>query len=460
MSDTRIKDTKITLGFYGGVGSVTGANFLLADSNTKILVDCGLIQGKFYGEDPNRAPFLYSPSEIDFLLITHAHTDHIGRIPKLVKDGFKGVIYSTHATRDLAVYMLEDAAKIQKYHADKNDTEPLYTQADVDAAIDRWQTIDYHEQLPLQSFSAYFKDAGHVLGSAIIEVTHTNTKKKVAFSGDLGNIPSPLLPPTEKVTDADYIVMESVYGDRVHEERDSRKQHIQEVANKVLKRGGTLIIPVFSLEKTQILLKELNDLIEDGHIPSVPVFFDSPLGIKLTEVYSNYTNLFKEKVQKEIADGDDIFDFPKLNITLRRRESETIAHTEGAKIIVASSGLSEGGRITAHEKHFLPDPKNALLIIGYQIAGTAGRRIQEGAKQVTIDGTDVPINAEIISVSGYSSHADSNQLLDFVEPAAEKVKRVFVTMGEPKSSLYLVQKLRDYLGVKAEMPDEGEVVEL
>lgn len=456
---------RLKLSFCGGTGSVTGANFLLTEESdskeeksTKILVDCGLIQGRFDDKDPNLEDFSYNPSSIDYLLITHAHIDHIGRIGKLVKDGFKGEIYSTLATKDLAVFMLEDAIKIMNINSKNDDRKIMYEQKDIDSALSKWRTISYHEEKDLGNFSIFLKDAGHILGSAIIEITHKESGKKVVFTGDLGNSPTPLLRDTENVNDADFLVIESVYGDRVHEERENRKNKLREIIKKIVKRNGTLIVPVFSLEKTQVFLKELNDLIEDGEVPSIPVFFDSPLGIKLTSVYERCVEYFNESVQEEIKKGDDIFDFPKLKVTMRRSESESIYNQNGAKIIIASSGMSEGGRVMAHEKRFLPDKNNALLFIGYQVAGSVGRRIQDGIKKVKIEDDYINIKAEIIKIDGYSSHKDSNGLLEFVEDTADTVKKVFVVMGEPKASLYLVQKLRDYLEVDAVMPEEGETV--
>lgn len=451
---------KLNLGFFGGVGSVTGANFLLENSHTKILVDCGLIQGYFKGTDPNYEKFAYNPAEINFLIITHAHADHIGRIGKLVKDGFAGKIISTSATKDLAELMLEDALNLMQQRKEDKNIEMMYEEKDINWAFNNWGTVDYHESQKIGEFEIYLKDAGHILGSAIVEVKDLVSGKKIVFSGDLGNSPTPLLCDTESISDADYLVIESVYGDRVHEEKEQRKHKLQEIIKKVVGRGGTLIVPVFSLEKTQVFLKELNDLIEDGKVPSVPVFFDSPLGIRLTEVYGKYTHLFNEKVQAEIKAGDDIFDFPKLKATLRRQESDGIIKTTGAKIIIASSGMSEGGRITAHEKRYLPDPKNAILFIGYQVAGSLGRRIQEGIKNLTIEQTDIRVRADVFTVSGYSSHKDSNGLLDFVEGSRETLKKVFVVMGETKSSLYLTQKIRDFSDIPAEVPDLNEIVDL
>lgn len=448
---------QVTLSFFGGVGSVTGANFMIADDHMRILVDCGLMQGGTYVQAINAAPFPYDPATIDVLIVTHAHIDHIGKIGALVRHGFKGVIYSTPATRDLAGPMLEDAVRVMGF---ETNNAPLYEMQDVERALSLWQTIEYHTPTAVGSFDVYFKDAGHILGSAIVEVTHRATGKKVAFTGDLGNSPTPLLRDTEYVTDAEYMVIESVYGDRVHQNKTSRKHKLAEVIKKVIGRGGVLMIPVFSLEKTQVLLKELNDLIEDGVVPSVPVFFDSPLGIRLTAVYGKYTTLFNEVVQKEIAAGDDIFSFPKLEVTMRGQDSEAIRRVSGPKIIVASSGISEGGRITMHEKQYLPNKKNALLLIGYQIPGSVGRQLQDGMKDVVIDGTHVPVHAEVISVSGYSSHKDAEGLLDFVSHTSETLKRLFVVMGEPRASLHLVQKVRDTLNVDAVMPEAGETVVL
>lgn len=444
------------LKFCGGVGTVTGACFLL-ENNTKILVDCGLQQGYFpKDKDPNYDPFLFNPKEIDYLIITHAHIDHIGKIGKLVKEGFEGVIISTEPTKEIAGLMMDDAIKVMGY----KNKEPLYSSDDVGKALNLWETLNYNSKRDIEDFSLNLKDAGHVLGSVIAEITEKESGKKIIFSGDLGNSPSPLLKDKEKIEGADYVVMESVYGDRVHAKKSERKERIKQVINRVAKRGGTLMVPVFSLEKTQIFLKELNDLIEDGEVASVPVFFDSPLGIKITNVYQRYTDYFNDSVQKEIQEGDDIFDFPKLEITMRQRDSKEISNNLGPKIIVSSSGLSEGGRITSHEKRFLPDKKNALLLIGYQISGSVGRKIQDGNKKVKIGKDWIKIRAEIAKVSGYSSHADSEGLLEFLEGTAESVKKVFVVMGEPKSSLHFVQRSREYLEVDASVPDLGEEFEL
>jgi len=457
-------DGKLKICFYGGVDSVTGANFILRDElgEFRIMVDCGLAQGLHKGDnDPNYNDFAYNPHDVNILIVTHAHIDHIGRIPKLVKDGFRGKIISTKPTEEIVPLMFEDALNVINDGARKKDIKPLYTKDDVELALSLWQSIDYHETLELNDrFSVSFKDAGHILGSGMAYIKDNKTKQNYVFTGDLGNSPTPLIRNVEKIDDADYLVMESVYGDRNHENKAERKEKLAEILNKIIDRKGTLIIPVFSLEKTQVLLHEMNDLIEGGIVKSVPVFFDSPLGIKLTEVYAKQFKNFNEQVQERILRGDEIFDFPKLIKTEDHRDSVLIHRTNGPKIIIASSGMSVGGRILDHERHYLPDPKNAILFIGYQAAGSLGRMIQQGEKHISIDGKKIPVKAEILTVSGYSSHMDSDHLVEFVESTAQRVKKVFVVMGESKSSLYLAQKLRDNLNVNAIHPEVGQCIEL
>ncbi len=459
--DSGAKRNSFAVGFYGGVGDVTGANFFLQVGETKLLVDCGLIQGIHKDNDPNYDAFGYKPSEIQYLFITHAHIDHIGRIGKLIKDGFSGKIYSTEVTLELSRLMLEDALAINIMHSERKNIQPMYTETHLEDAFSRWDVVEYGKKFDITGdVSVVPHNTGHILGSCSFVFTNTITAERITFTGDLGNSPNPLLPDADTKFETEYLVMESVYGDREHEQMDERKGKLKHIISKVVKRGGTILMPVFSLEKTQMLLTELNDLVEQDQIPDVPIFLDSPLAIRLTEIYTRNTELFNDTVKAQIAKGDDVFNFPKLKFTLHKSESEGIDRVKGAKIIISASGISEGGRITAHEKRYLPDEDNALVLIGHQILGSLGRRILEGQKEVYIDGTDVPVNAEIIQVDGYSSHADSSQLLDYVEAIGEKLKKVFVCMGEPKASFFLAQRLKDYLDIEARVPNEGEVVEL
>jgi metallo-beta-lactamase family protein len=284
--------------------------------------------------------------------------------------------------------------------------------------------------------------------------------KKILFTGDLGNSPSPILPDTETITDADYVIMESVYGDRNHESRDSRRKFLEEALEDNYKRKGTLIIPTFSLERSQELLFELNALVENNRIPVMPIFFDSPLAIHLTEVYRQFREYFNEAAQKAMIHDKYIFDFSGLHATLKSEESRMIGTVPNPKVIIAGSGMSSGGRIVHHERHYLPDANNTILLTGYQAVGTPGRLIQEGIKTVKISGEYVTVRAHITTISGYSGHKDSDGLIDFVENMKDSVKKIFVVMGEPKSSMFLVQKIRDNFGLDAYMPELGESVSI
>lgn len=453
----------INLTFESGVGSVTGANFLIeiknSEKTTKILIDCGLIQGEKVAMSQNREAFDYEPREIDMLFITHAHLDHIGRIPKLVKEGFKGVIYSTPETMALAELILEDAVGLLEKEANNEGILPLYEMKDMQKVFTFWKTIPYHEEIPFpEGFSVFLKDAGHILGSSMIQFTCES--KKIVFTGDLGNTPTPLLKDTEPITGADYVIMESVYGDRNHEPKDERRGKLAQIIKDIISKNGTLIIPAFSLERTQVMLYELNKLVESKAIPIIPVYVDSPLATKITDIYKASKELFNERAQKEIRSGDDIFDFPRLSFTVSNEASREIDHAKSPKIIIAGSGMSVGGRVIHHEEIYLSDPKNTILLVGYQTLGTVGRHLIEGDKKITIHGKEIKVKAKIESILGYSSHKDSDHLLGFASTAQETVEKIFVVMGEPKASLFLVQKIHDSLGVEAIYPERLKRYEL
>lgn len=450
-----------TLGFYGGVGSVTGANFLLDTGGLALLVDCGLIQGDKFAEQKNAEDFPYDPGSIDVLCVTHAHADHIGRIPKLVRDGFRGTIYSTLPTRELARIMFDDALHIMEYEAKRDQRPPLYGQHDIDHALSLWQTAAYAEVVELaDGVSLRFENAGHILGSAMVHLERDG--KHIAFTGDVGNVPQPLMDRPHVPKEYDYLVMESVYGDRVHEEVEERTALLKHHIEETIKKQGTLIIPAFSLERTQGILYEINNLIESGEVESIKTYLDSPLAIRVTDVYQHSTDFLKPAVQDQIEAGDDIFAFEGLSFTETVRESKEIAKFGGPKIIIAGSGMSHGGRIREHEKQFLGNPDTTLLLVGYQTVGSVGRLLQDGAKQVWIDGVDVTVRAKVEMIRGFSGHADRNQLIDLVYGGAQEYmpKQVFVTMGEERASLFLTQRLRDYLGVNAIAPEENAEVEI
>ncbi len=450
------KTVKVT--FCGGTGSVTGANFLLEADGKKILIDCGLTQGTKIADDINWDPFPYNSKEIDILFVTHAHVDHLGRVPKLIHEGFRGKIYSTEPTHALALPMLEDTAGILSDNKDLH-LDKIYTPENVKLALTFWQGFKYHEIIKITpNLEVSFWNAGHILGSAMVLFVYNG--KRILFTGDLGNSPSPLLPDTEKVPDVDYLIMESVYGDRNHESREDRRKFLEETIEDNYKRRGTLVIPTFSLERSQELLFELDSLVENNRIPIMPIFLDSPLAIRLTEVFKQFRSYLNENAQKAMVHEKYLFDFPGLHNTLKSEESRMIGNVPNPKIVIAGSGMSTGGRIVHHERHYLPDPNNTLLLTGYQAVGSPGRLIQEGIKTIRITGEDVVVRAHIVTITGYSGHKDSDGLLSFVGDMQETLKKVFVVMGEPKSEMFLTQKLRDNFGLNAYVPEQGSSVTL
>lgn len=452
-------NTHARITFHGGVGEVTGANFLIEYNDKKILVDCGMFQGSEEVETMNHDDFPYNPADIDVLIVTHAHQDHIGRIPKLVHDGFNGTIISTLPTRDLTEVMLEDAAGIIEYEAKKNNTEPLYTHDDIPPAMKLWKTLPYHNLFTVvEGVSCFFHDAGHVLGSAMAELRIGS--QKILFTGDLGNSPSPLLHDLELVEGMDYIIMESVYGDRNHSGKEDRSQELASIINDTINKKGTLMIPVFSLERTQEILFELYQLTQDKHIPELPIFLDSPLAQKVTEIYQKHIEFFKKDVRSLMNHGEHIFDMKNIRITRTKEDSKEINDVPAPKIILAGAGMMSGGRILHHAMQYIEDPNATLLFVGYQAPGTTGGLISNGAKKVRIYHNDFSVKARIESIPAYSGHAGSDELVQFVEASKTTLKKVFCVMGETSSSLFLAQRLRDYLGVYAIAPEPGDSVDI
>ena len=455
-------DSKVKVTFYGGAENVTGANFLLEEvGGVKILLDCGLAQGGNNYMDINWGKFPYDPASIDYLVISHAHIDHVGRIPKLVKAGFKGKILSTPPTRDIAGIMLMDSLGILGKEAKMMKKDPMYTEEDVVRSMTLWQEgIPYHREYKVGNFLMTLRDSGHILGSSMSEFVING--KKIVYTGDLGNSPNVLLNDTEVITDADYLIMESVYGDRNHEPHNMSRDMLEDAIEGTVRSDGVLMIPAFSIEKTQEILFEINKMMEESRIPLVKVFLDSPLAIKVTDVYNKYRSYFNPLAMKEYAfhPQDGIFAFPQLIRTLKTEESISIKSYSNPKIIIAGSGMSNGGRILHHETNYLPDKKSTLLITGYQSANTLGRLVQEGAKKVKIMGDDVQVRASVVSITGFSGHKGADDLLDFVSHTADKVKHIFVALGEPKSSMYLVQRIRDNLALDASIPEYGQSFDL
>lgn len=452
--------------FYGAAGGeVTGSNHLLEVGNQKILIDCGMMQGSETLDRKNFESFAYNPKEIDAVFITHAHVDHIGRLPKLVRDGFVGKIYSTAPTKELAESLLLDSAHILAGAAERFAMPSIYGEGEVSRTLALWQTVPYHEPVVLSGAAATFYDAGHILGSSFIlfeEKAPLARKrgKRIVFSGDLGNTPALLLEPTEHIKDVDYCVIESTYGGRVHTDINKRKDMLRDVIRESMARHGVLMIPAFAMERTQDLIFELNELVENHEIPPVQIFIDSPLAIKLTEVYKKHTELFNNTVRSIIARGDDIFYFKGLHFTPTVEESKAINHVPMPKIIMASSGMSEGGRIIHHEKLYLANPNNTILFVGYQPPASLGGRIMGGEKLVKILGEEISVRARIHFLGSYSAHADEPRLLDWLKPMADTLKKVFVIHGDPDERMALSKQIKSEFHLATAEPGIGEVYDI
>ncbi|MDB5224466.1 MAG: RNA-metabolising metallo-beta-lactamase, metallo-beta-lactamase family protein [Candidatus Adlerbacteria bacterium] len=441
---------------------MTGSNFLLDTGGTKILIDCGLVQGVSAADELNWDAFPYNPADISFLIITHAHIDHIGRIPKLVKDGFKGKIISTDATRALVEPLLLDAHTLLLHAAESHQREPLYDVSDINRAMALWHDTQYHKPQELaDGVVLELFNSGHILGSAMAKFTRNGTS--IVFTGDLGGGNSPLLPLCENPANlkAEYLVMESVYGDRVRKEDVDRKDSLRDAIVAAAERGGTLFIPAFSTERTQDLLFEIRAMMHAADIPPMPVYLDSPLAEKITAAFKAHPEYFAPEIAARVQGGEDIFSFPQLHLIENADDSQALAKHPNPKIILAGSGMSNGGRALGHEAHVLPDPHSTVLIVGYQAAGSLGRKLVEGAKSVQIFRQPVVVRAHIEHLYGYSAHMDGAELVEFAQHAAEGgTKKIFVVMGEPAASAFLAQRINDYVGVKATTPDAGDTADI
>lgn len=424
--------------FLGAVGGVTGSSYLVTLDSGLILVDLGMFQGKDDIDDRNSAPLPYNVQDLKAVFLTHAHLDHCGRLPFLVKQGYRGKIYTTQATKDITQVALLDSAGLAQ---EKTEKDILYTKDQVAKLIDLIETVDYDQALKIDNLTITFKDAGHILGSASIEIEDQN--RSIIFSGDLGNTPEDLIQPTENFKQADLVVMESTYGDSVHVQEDI-SQILTGLISEIISTNGVLLIPAFSIERTQEILHRLGELKKENKLPnSVSVYVDSPMAIEVLEIFKKYPNLYN----KETARQENPFDFANLTLTKTSDESKAIFKNKGPKIIIAGSGMMSGGRVLHHLVNYLPFATTQLAIVGYQAEGTLGRVIQNGAKKVEIYDDMIPVNAKITEIESLSSHADQPKLLNWLKNI-QGVKKVFITHGEDRQRQTLSEKIKSELKIQ------------
>ena len=473
---------KIT--FLGATRTVTGSNFLVEGAGKKFLVDCGMWQGKAEQEMENSQEFEFNPLEIDFMLLTHAHIDHSGRIPKLYKEGFRSKVYAHKATCDLCALMLPDSGHIQETEIEwknkkrkrkgEEPIEPIYTAEDAVRCLEIFEPVPYDQIIEITpEIHVRFNDAGHMLGSSIIEVWVKEGEKvtKTVFTGDIGNNDIPLLSPPTMIEDTDFLVMESTYGSRLHMRNDEKAQIFLDVVSETLDNGGTVVIPSFAVGRAQEILYEINKLKDEygdddefrrkyKTIMKAPVYVDSPLAISATEVFRENTEIFDEETKEEIMRGDNPLEFPGLKFTKTADESKALNEDQTPSIIISASGMCEVGRIKHHLKHNLWNPKSTILFVGYQALGTLGYSIVNGAKTVKIFGEEIAVNARIEYIEGYSGHADQELLMNCIYSYIKKPKHIFLVHGEPESQDILADKIEQETKIGVTIPEFGETYEL
>ncbi len=506
----------ISIQFLGAAGCVTGSQFLVTAGEQRVLVDCGMFQGSPQEVERNRMPFAFEPSTLDALLLTHAHLDHCGRTPALTEAGFDGPIHGTRATLDLTEIVLLDSAKLQveftnrwnKRQARKAERaaqadaetqseaaaqetddpsfperlrnarpegkteirEPLYDQHDVERAVEQMRGCDYGDEVQVtDGITAVFHDAGHILGSAIIElrVTDGGEARTIVFSGDLGRDGTPILRDPTPIAHAEYVVVESTYGNREHAPHDVAIEELAAAVGEVAADDGVMLIPAFAIGRTQELIWVLDDLVRAGRIPRVPLYLDSPMASKATQVYHDHPETYDDETKKLLLGGDSPLKYPGQQFTDSVEESKAIRHANRPIMVVASSGMLTGGRVMHHLKDFLPDPTCTLLFIGYQGEGTLGRHIQEGATSARIDGVEIAVKCRVRSISGFSAHADQHELEAWLRHFARagnggngRPKTVFIVHGDPDAAEAFATRITSELGMEAHIPQHRETVSL
>jgi len=464
----------IKLQFLGAAQNVTGSRHLLEANGTKILVDCGLYQERQF-RARNWEPFTCPPESLDAVLLTHAHLDHCGLLPKLVKEGFKGRIYCTAATSEIAQIILLDSAHLQeedaKYKRKRHKREgrkgpypvvPLYTTADAEACFPQFSSVKYKQPVKIgDGVEATFCDAGHVLGSSIIrvKVSQEGKDRTVIFSGDIGRPDRPIVQDPSIVEQADYVLIESTYGDRVHEGPEDTKKLIAEVINSTRQAGGNIIVPSFALERSQELLYFINESLLQKAIQPLPVFLDSPMASRITKVFQKHRELYDEEMTEFMRRNRSPFEFSGLKMAGTSDESKAINHIKGTIMVIAGSGMCTGGRVKHHLVNNITKPENTIMFVGYQAVGTLGRRIVNGEKDVRILGQEYPVIARIARINGFSAHADKEELFEWLSGLKKPPRKLFVVHGETESANEFGDYVREKTGWDVTVPAyQDEVV--
>ena len=457
----------IKLTFLGAAQNVTGSQYLVQSDNTSFLVDCGLYQEREL-TGRNWGPFLFPPERLDAVLLTHAHLDHCGLLPKLVREGFNQAIYCTGATSEITRIMLLDSGKIHEEDASfkrrRHEKEsrkgpypeiPLYTKDNAEAVYPLFSSVKYGQTVQIgDGVEATFYDAGHVLGSSMVKlkIEQNGEARTILFSGDIGRRNKPILNDPTLFDEADYVIVESTYGDRLLERPEDEANQLAEAINTTVKRGGNVVIPSFALERSQELLYYLNEFRLEGRIPHLMVFVDSPMAVEVTAVFERHPELFDEEMKKLLRQQKSPFDFPGLNLAGTVDESKAINRIDGSAIIIAGSGMCTGGRIKHHLVNNISKEESAIIFVGYQAAGTLGRQIVDGARKVRILGQYYPVKARIVQLNGFSAHADRDGLVRWLSSLRKPPRRVFVTHGELDASQHLADLIRSSHGWETIVP--------
>jgi len=455
--------------FLGGVRTVTGSATLLEKDSLLWLVDCGMFQGGRAIEERNRNVYPYHPKDLSFILLTHAHIDHSGLIPKLVKEGFRGKVVCTKATLDLCEIMLKDSGHIQEIEAEwqsrknkrsgREDTTPLYTAEDAEKSLRCFQAVGYDEILSLSGgLKVRFQDAGHILGSAIIEmwVEEGGQEKKLVFSGDLGGSGQPIIRDPSPVVEADILWLESTYGDRLHKSREETVQELLKIILEAISQKSKVVIPAFAVERTQDIVYTISQLVRKDLMPSIPVYIDSPLAISATEIFKKNPDCFDEETKALLLGGEDPLELPEIKYTQSTEESKEINEDSRSGIIISASGMCDAGRIQHHLKHHLWRKESHIVFIGYQAEGTVGRRIVDGAKTIRLFGEEIAVRAHVHTLGGFSAHADQNGLLEWLSHFRNPNLEIFVNHGEEKISMELSEIIHQKSKLKAVVPQWRE----